>query len=203
MGLGVIDLRNLSLRDSPGFLVTFSWLNLISSPGYRITKATMPTKKPKSIQQWSMYPSLHEHVVRLLEEDDLHLNFYESDESETCDETWDTNVTGRFVYRNPSCGVNAWTSGRIAVTIRLYTGGKYNVRVYHQRCKSCKRLSRPKLNETYAERTAYRIKNWHGIEQEARPHSGNSNGPHNSELCEGCRHGHCRAVQVDDLSNIL
>jgi hypothetical protein len=41
-----------------------------------------------------MYPSLHEHVARLLEEDDLYLDFYESDDSESCGETWDTNIMG-------------------------------------------------------------------------------------------------------------
>lgn len=163
----------------------------------------MPSKRQKSIGKWSMYPSLHEHVTRLLDESDLYLDFHEFDDSESCDEAYDTNIMGRFICRTSSCGGKAWSSRKIAITIRLYAGGKYNARVYHQRCKTCKRLSRPKLDDTYAQRTAYRIKYWHGIEQERPQYRVTSNGPHNSELCEGCRHGHCKAAQVDDLSSRL
>ncbi|KAF3407220.1 hypothetical protein DPV78_000151, partial [Talaromyces pinophilus] len=65
--------------------------------------------------------------------------------------------------------------------------------IHHQRCKGCNRLSWPRLDETYIERAVTSIKNWHRVEQEIPPHSESSNGPQNSELCEGCRHRHCRA----------
>lgn len=77
------------------------------------------------------------------------------------------------------------------MTIRLYPGQKYNARVYHQRCMNCNRLSRPVLDSSYAERVTYWVKQWNGVWVEKPPISGDSKGPHNNELCEGCKAGHC------------
>ena len=46
-------------------------------------------------------------------------------------------------------------------------------------------------NECYAERVTYWLKKWNGIEVERPSFSGQSRGPHDSELCEGCKVGHC------------
>lgn len=74
----------------------------------------------------------------------------------------------------------------------MYAGAKYNARVYHQSCKSCNTLSQPILDDSYADRIAYRIKKWNGVEMETPKHSGTSKGPHNEDLCEGCKEGHCQ-----------
>jgi RNase P subunit RPR2 len=149
-------------------------------------------------KEWSMYPSLHDEVSDLLREQDLSFDFYESDDSD-CDEDYDTNIMGRFICRNALCASKGWNSKRTAITIRKYHGDQYNARVYNQSCKACGRLSTPQLDETYAERIAYRIKKWHGVQMEAPPYSGPSGAPHESDLCEGCKHGHCSNLNGDNF----
>ena len=61
----------------------------------------MLSMRQKSIVKWFIYPSLYDRVIRLLEVDDLYLDFYESDQSGSCDEMYDINTIGRFIYRNP------------------------------------------------------------------------------------------------------
>ncbi|KAM4067466.1 zinc-binding domain-containing protein [Hirsutella rhossiliensis] len=150
----------------------------------------MPNRRnpPK---RWSMYPKLHDDVSGLLEEEDLFFDFHTTDDGQNCDKQWDTNVMGRFVCPNRTCDSHGWSSKKIAVTIRMYSGAQYNVRVYHQRCKSCSSLSRPILDSSYAERTAYRLKKWCGIQMETPPHGERRGPPHNRDLCEGCKDGHC------------
>lgn len=156
----------------------------------------MRGRKLQPEKRWSIFPSFHEEVSRLLEEDDVHCEFHELDDSQNCTRSYDTNIMGRFICRNRACGSNGWSSKRIAITIRMYPGATYNARVYHQRCKICNRLSRPILNESYAERVAYRLKRWNGIRVEQPYHVGTSARPHNSDLCEGCRDGHCSALRL-------
>jgi hypothetical protein len=151
----------------------------------------MPSRKPKSDRRWSMYSALHDDVSRLLEEDDLHFDFHENDDTESCTKEYDTNIMGRFRCHNRACGSNGWPSKRIAITIRMYPGAQYNARVYHQRCLRCNSLSKPRLDNSYAERVAYRLKKWCGMEMDRPFHSGQSEGPHQSNLCEGCKDGHC------------
>lgn len=146
-------------------------------------------------EKWSVFPSFHEAVSRLLEGDNVRCDFHKIDDSQNCTRSYDTNITGRFICRNRACGSNGWSSKKIAVTIRMYPGATYNARVYYQRCESCKNLSRPILNESYAERVAYRLKKWNGIRVEPPYFAGTSAGPHNSDLCEGCRDGHCTTLR--------
>ncbi|PGH00146.1 hypothetical protein GX51_05959 [Blastomyces parvus] len=148
-------------------------------------------------QRWSMYPTHHEHVSSLLEAEGLHFEFYDVDRAEGCINDYDTNIMGRFICHNDSCSATGWSSKKIPITIRKYPGNKYNARVYHQRCERCNSLSRPVIDdESYAERVVYRIKKWSGIRilMGAPPPYFNSKGPHYSDLCEGCKAGHCRAV---------
>ncbi|KKZ68601.1 hypothetical protein EMCG_01051 [[Emmonsia] crescens] len=142
-------------------------------------------------ERWSMYPTNHESVSTLLEEDGLYFDFHDVDNAAGCDKAYDTNIMGRFPCHNKRCHSKGWSSKKIAITIRLYPGKKYNARVYHQRCQSCNNLSRPLLDESYADRVAYRIKKWRGIHMDLPSYSAKSNGPHYSHLCEGCRDGHC------------
>ncbi|RAH64694.1 3CxxC-type zinc finger protein [Aspergillus aculeatinus CBS 121060] len=132
----------------------------------------------------------HSEVTALLEESDLDFRFHSKDDDFAL-KTYDTNIMGRFSCPNDECGSTGWSSKKIAITIRMYTGDKYNARVYHQRCQECKRLSQPILDDSYAERVAYRLKKWSGVEMEAPVYGGESNGPHIRSLCEGCKAGHC------------
>ncbi|KAH8693696.1 zinc-binding domain-containing protein [Talaromyces proteolyticus] len=154
----------------------------------------MPSRKARSGKRWSMYPSFHDAVSQLLKENDLYFGFYETDDPRGCIQEYDTNIMGRFVCRNSNCGQKGWSSKMIAITIRLYYEDRYNARVYHQRCMTCNNLSQPILNESYAERVSYRIKKWNGIQMERPYYSGTSKGPHNTNLCEGCKDGHCSAL---------
>ncbi|KAF4973992.1 hypothetical protein FZEAL_9060 [Fusarium zealandicum] len=149
----------------------------------------------------SMFPALHGKVSRLLQEDDLYFEFYEIDDDQTCTKDYDTNIMGRFSCRNPRCSTNGWSSKKITIRIRMYGGDRYNAKVYHQRCKACNSLSRPYVDDkSYADRIAYRIKKWQGIQMHRPHYGGESNAPHKEHLCEGCRDGHCtqsRGYQYD------
>ena len=157
----------------------------------------MPSKKSKnskSDRRWSIYPALHNDVSCLLEEEDLHFDFHENDDSEGCVEEWETNIMGHFKCCNRACS-KRWQSKVIATTIRMYPGAQYNARVYNQHCKKCDSLGKPRLDNSYAERVAYRLKIWSGVEMKKPPYSGVSKGPHEIELCEGCKNGHCTQSQ--------
>ena len=159
----------------------------------------MPSRKSKSDRGWSMYSALHDNVSCLLEEDDLHFDFHENDDTKNCIKEYDTNIMGRFICRNRTCGSSGWASKMIAISIRMYPKAQYNARVYHQRCQSCNSLSKPRLDGSYAERVAYRLKKWCGIEMDQPFHSGDSRGPHQSNLCEGCEAGHCSQLRLGRL----
>jgi hypothetical protein len=171
----------------PGSKLTTTIFYLIQTMAGREIGQT----KPKSNKLWSLHPVRHNEVSRLLADEGLQYNFHSQDDENTCLQEYDTNITGRFICRNNRCGSQGWGSKKIAITIRQYRGNCYNARVYHQRCQACRGLGKPILDGTYAERVAYRIKKWAGIEMEPPPYGGESEKPHNTRLCEGCRAGHC------------
>lgn len=155
----------------------------------------MSKRNRQPAKGWSIYPSLHTEVLQLLRKHHLQFDFYTTDSDNMGIKQYDTSVMGTFVCRNPQCTSRGWSSKMIAITIRLYNRERYNARVYHQRCKGCQRLSEPVLNESYAERVAYRLKKWCGIEVEQPCHSGKSNALHERALCEGCKTGHCKGLE--------
>ncbi|RDL31903.1 Uncharacterized protein BP5553_09305 [Venustampulla echinocandica] len=158
-----------------------------------------PQRKPQQ-PKWSMFPLMHDNVAFLLEVEDLHFTFHDLDEDIGSIQTYDTSIMGRFNCRNKRCESNGWSSMRIAITIRMYPGEQYNARVYHQRCIACNLLSKPILDDSYAERVAYRLKKWCGVELELPEFSGQSKGPHAKEFCEGCKAGHCsEGRRIDGL----
>jgi len=139
-----------------------------------------------------MYPALHDSVSSLLKEDGLSFIFFAIDEENGSIEEYDTNIMGRFKYKNRGCSQGGWASKKIAITIRMYPEQRYNARVYHQRCKSCRSLSKPSLDDSYAQRIAYRLKKWSGIEMDLPSFTAReAKRPHESAYCEGCKHGHC------------
>lgn len=137
-----------------------------------------------------MYPNLHDAVAALIQDENLDFTFRDTFNDDWIDE-WDTNVMGTFQCHNSSCKKKGWSSKKIAITIHSYYGGLYNARVYHQRCKQCNELSQPELDDSYAERVAYWLKVWSGIEMERLQVGGIRTKPHLSALCEGCKDGHC------------
>jgi len=149
----------------------------------------MPPKSTK--ESYSLYPDLHDEVSESLAEDGLTFQFFKTDDARSSIKSWDTNVMGKFKCHNPKCKNDGWSSKRIAITIRMYNGRKYNARIYHQRCIKCKLISRPELNHSYADRVAYRLKKWSGIQQDVPTYAGRSERPHEVKLCEGCRLGRC------------
>lgn len=158
--------------------------------------------EPRKENRWSMYPDLHSQLMQLLQKNKLSFAFHDIDNPIPADgHEWDTHIMGRFPCLNTKCTSTGWSSKKIAITIRLYPNKKYNARVYHQHCLSCNELSRPSLDEdSYVERLAYWLKKWSGIAVQ-RPHhgSGHSDRPHHSDLCEGCKAGHCR--EADDFED--
>lgn len=163
----------------------------------------MTRKGRRPVQKWSMYQNLHDEVSRLLEEESLNFQFYDIDNDLNCIRQRDSNVMGRLKCYSPKCKSDGWSSRKIAITIRMYLGQKYNARVYHQRCKSCNALSQPVLDESYAERVTYWIKKWNGITVERPRVVGDSRGPHNRQLCEGCKAGHCSESRNILISQML
>lgn len=153
------------------------------------------------VRTWSMYPELHDDVLCLLSAHRLFYEFNTIDGGNDCTRSYDTNITGRFKCSNTSCETDGWSSKVVAITIRTYPGSKYNARVYHQRCERCDGLSRPLLNKTYAERVAYRLKKWNGIQVVPPVYSTKRTGPHYSDLCEGCKAGHCNAGERGVIVN--
>ncbi len=147
-----------------------------------------------------MVPSRHGNVSRLLEDDGLHFIFHHPDSDIGCTQTYDTCIMGRFSCDNQRCRSTGWGSKKIAITIRMYGGRRYNARVYLQRCKACNSLGKPTLDDSYAERVTYRLKKWCGVELEPPEFSGQSRGPHEKEFCEGCKAGHCReGREIDEM----
>ncbi|KAL4879709.1 zinc-binding domain-containing protein [Aspergillus karnatakaensis] len=143
---------------------------------------------------FSMQPYLHADVADLLESThpELDFTFYPHDSDADCIKACVTNIMGSFGCYNPSCFSTGWGSKKIAVTIRLYEGEEYNVRVYHQRCMKCNFLGRPKLDaECYAERVVYWLKKWSGVHVKHPGGHGKSKKPHQKRFCEGCKVGCC------------
>lgn len=149
----------------------------------------MPKKKT---QKWSMSPKLHNQVSEVLETENLDFKFHVVDEDTGAVNNWNTSIVGRFRCYNSSCKTVGWSSGKIATTIRMYSGNRYNARVYSQRCRACNFCSRPVLDEQcYVERVTYRLKVWKGVKVQ-KPANLHKNTPeHEFSLCEGCKVGQC------------
>lgn len=92
-------------------------------------------------------------------------------------------------------------SSKLTNTRDRYPGAEYNARVYKQRCRRCDALGDLVLEHggPYADRIAYRIKKWCGVELEPPTYNETEQkGPHERVLCEGCKAGHCswRAARI-------
>jgi hypothetical protein len=153
----------------------------------------MPAKQNKSQNLWSLHPSRHRDVRRLLQDSGLSFDFYDIDDPFKCTREYDTTVMGRFPCWDTRCTSKGWSSNMILVTIRLYPDSRYNIRVYNQRCQGCGKMSRPRLDGSYTERVVYRLVKWSGINVEPPFFSCEYNRPHLTALCEGCWNGRCNS----------
>ena len=182
------------VRDSPARAVIFDCetCNRTFDSEDDLQQHMREAHGPDSDRTWSMHPYLHDGISRLLAPDSLHFQFHQAGRFEDCTRSYDTNIMGQFSCSDRACTARRWSSKRIAITIRLYRDEKYNVVVWHQHCQDCDSLGQPILDSTYAERVAYRLKKWYGVAVETPYYSGQSKGPHQSDLCEGCKEGHCK-----------
>ncbi|KAI3322838.1 zinc-binding domain-containing protein [Xylariaceae sp. AK1471] len=143
-----------------------------------------------------MWPSKHDEVFRLLNEDTLRFRFHNQDDENSYIETYDANIMGTFQCHISDCQNIAW-SRQVAITIRMYSGKRYNARVYHQHCLKCYYMSTPTLDDSYAERVAYRLKKWSGIHLDPPPfHQTKEGPPHEKRYCEGCKAGYCLETKL-------
>ncbi|CEJ81816.1 hypothetical protein VHEMI01926 [[Torrubiella] hemipterigena] len=149
----------------------------------------MPSNNSKNAR-WSLYPELHADVDSILQPA-LSFKFNHEDTDKGVEESYRTNVVGTFTCQNPKCKGSTWTSGVIPIIIRMYSNNRYNARVYYQQCRRCRRACVPTLDQTYAERVAYRIKKWRGIFVEAKRYFTKGTPPHRDDLCYGCKAGTC------------
>lgn len=69
----------------------------------------------------------------------------------------------------------------------MYSGAKYNAKIYNQRCQRCNSLDKPRLNDSYAEKITYRFKKWSEVKMNKSIHSNFSKSPHQNNLCEKCK----------------
>jgi DNA-directed RNA polymerase subunit RPC12/RpoP len=183
-------------RDSPAHAITYDseTCDKTFTSEEALHQHERDSSTHASAKGWSMHASLHDDVSQLLKADGLLVEFHATGGFQDCVESYDTNIMGRFNCSYAACPVQKWSSKMIAITIRLYRNQRYNAIVWHQRCQHCNSLGQPMLDGTYAERIAYRLKRWFGIQVEVPYYSGQSHGPHQRDLCEGCNNGHCRAL---------
>jgi hypothetical protein len=203
---GRLSLREVFICPSKAIFRSYSWfseqrLDIIyinKNSHDRHPDSKMPRKGRKAAKLWSLHPKLHDDVAQLLDEEGLQIGFLDADDEETNIQYWDTNVMGRFICPNSGCYSSGWSSKKVAITIRMYPQQRYNARVYHQRCRNCKAVGRLVLDTgSYVERVTYWLKKWNGIEVQPPNFSGQSRGPHDSELCEGCKVDHCSNLNQD------
>lgn len=144
-----------------------------------------------------MYPSLHQDIVNAVSDEITSTWFNEKDTDRDSNNEYSTHVMGRFKCYNNTCSTVGWSSKKVAILIRGYSGNGYNAVVFNQRCKACNRLGTPELDkQSYVDRIAYRLKKWAGVPMEPPYHAPEEGLPHASNLCEGCKRGVCRQTNT-------
>lgn len=188
--------RTNSTFDLP-FAVLQSQMQALTIPDSQIStvapgidRAHINTRQEET-RTFFTFPRLHQRIDEAVVPA-IASTWFNPDTEAHFDTEHETNVMGKFTCENKRCRKSQWSSQVVAVWIRGYPHNGYNAIVYNQRCKSCDRLGRFKLDEeSYVERIAYRLKRWAGVRVEQPPFSGQSRGPHESKHCEGCKAGHC------------
>lgn len=156
------------------------------------------SKKPVVESRKSfMFPSLHDRVCNAVRGQVGEVSFHENGQQNDAKETYDTNIIGRFVCNNSSCGNKVWTSKIVGIAIRRFMDERqrmsYNATVFNQRCRACNSLGTFTVDQdSYVERVAYRLRKWAGVPQKPAVYSKFKTPPHKEELCEGCMSDHCQ-----------
>ena len=155
-------------------------------------RRTAPIPKRKEETRTSLtFPDLHDRIAEAVLPD-VTSTWFQSNESERYNNKHITCVVGRFTCNNAKCKKRSWTSGVVSIVITGYASNGYSAVVFNQRCKSCEKLGTLTIDETtYVERVAFRIKRWAGVWMETPEYNRASKGPHEQELCEGCKKGTC------------
>ncbi|KAI0884011.1 zinc-binding domain-containing protein [Annulohypoxylon maeteangense] len=160
----------------------------------------MPNKfpKPKSKRARKgknvsyMYPQLHRDVLKAVSPN-IKKPWFNSRAGDEADKKYETNVMGKFKCDNDGCSSDGWSSNRVAILIRGYSGNGYNAEVFGQRCRLCNALGTLTLDDnSYLERVAYRLNKWGGISVKPPDHKIGQSPPHREDLCEGCKMGYCQ-----------
>lgn len=99
----------------------------------------------------------------MLRESGLLFEVYPVDDPQDSLDEDDTSITGVSTCTSKSCARLRWPSKKIASTLRLYQGRRYNARVYHRLCGHCECLSVPESDGSYADRVSYCLAGWSGI----------------------------------------
>lgn len=140
-----------------------------------------------------MYPEYHGRIVNEVQ----NMVFCNTITESYCTKEYDSNITGTFECNNNKCNGSRWSSKKISITIRMYENDMYNAEVYNQRCKVCGCLGIPQIDvDCYVERVTYRLKKWLGYDVTPPIWNGSTGKPHKSELCEGCKAGHCSSGEA-------
>lgn len=155
-----------------------------------------PAKKPPT-DAASMYPNLHEDVLKALSEavsPKPYFNKSGGDDDATQD--YATSIRGSFKCSNEECTGVGWNSNRVSILIRGYKDNGYNALVFNQRCKACEHFGTLTIDENaYVGRVRYRLLKFAGIPVKPPPFRRRvKTKDHESRLCEGCDQGHCVAT---------
>lgn len=163
------------------------------------TMARKPKGKPSQTTPTTlMFPSLHSEVANAVSSSIQSTHFHQHDDDYSSNNTYSTNVMGKFRCPNVTCQTYGWSSKVVTILIRGYPGNGYNAVVFKQRCRACNRLGILTLDErSYVERVTYRLKKWAGVHVERPEYSEKDSPPHETSLCEGCKRGICRRGFVD------
>lgn len=143
------------------------------------------------------FPDLHDGILIALAgtvTPTPYFNDVTDSDDESHSKEYCTNIMGKFLCKNSSCGSKGWGSKIVAIRIRGYRPGNgYNATVFNQRCKYCNELGMIFIDKTsYIERVTYRLKKWARVAVEEPVYGGRKGPPHKSQFCEGCKRGVCR-----------
>ena len=155
----------------------------------------MATKnKPKQEPRASYtFPWLHRDVSKAVSVEIGSTWFNNKGTKKDANNEYSTKVMGTFRCDNDGCSTHGWGSKTVAILIRGYPDNGYHAVVFNQRCRSCNKLGTLTLDKnSYVERVAYRLKKWGGVRMEVQHYTGQVGPPHERELCEGCKRGHCQ-----------
>jgi len=125
----------------------------------------MPGRMVPQDEGRSMHSMLHDDVARLLLPHKLFFSLQNVDEDGMCIEEYDTNIMGQFACNNPNCRSGGWWSKKLQLQSACMTE-KSTTRECTTKAAEDDQLGQSTLDESYADRVAYRLKTWSGLPME-------------------------------------